>query len=317
MPSNSDPDQRTRGGFAILGGILVVAVLILNLQAVTDLTRDRLDLIIILPEAAAVTTGTPVWVEGVESGRVRTVEFVPTGDSVVVAVAVRLEGRTRAVLRRDSDAHALRDRFIGQPLVSLTAGTAAARPVAAGDTLRARPFVDPMDLLDRARGLPAQLTAVLEGARRVGALAEARQPELEVLARRVDAAMEAAAILSADMENGSLGPLLAEDGLAMQISALQARMAEVSGAVGTAMERYGGAGDAETELGVALESLSTRAAGLAADLDELGARMEAGGGVLSRMEQDSALAVAIRGVQAQMDSVRSEATSIMLRMLVP
>lgn len=311
------PDQRARGGFAILAGLLLVAVLIVNLQAVVDLTRDRLDLVVIVAEAPAISIGSPVWVEGVESGRVTRIAFLPAGDSVEVALSVRVEGEARAVLRRDSDVRAVRQRFIGEPLVSLRAGTPGAPMVRDGDTLRSRSHLDPMAILERAREVPDSLAALMEQVRRVGDMAAAREPELEALGRRVDAASAAASALSDQLDSGSLRPLLAADGVGRQVGALRDRIAELSDAVSVAMERYTGAEGDGSELTASLAGLSERVAGLNADLEALAADLRESDGMLGRMQRDSALAVAIRGVQAQVDSVRAEAASIVLRMLLP
>ncbi len=46
-------------------------------------------------------------------------------------------------------------------------------------------------------------------------------------------------------------------------------------------------------------------------------RLAEGGGMMSRVARDSALAVAVAGVQAQIDSLRAEGMGFALRMLTP
>lgn len=318
MPTETTTDSRTRGGYLILIGILVAAVLIFNIDAVSDLARDDIVLVALLADASGVRVGTPVRVAGVQSGRVLGISFGPAGDTTEVALTVTIEGSARSVIRADSDVRAVRLRVIGQPVVQLEPGSPGAPPVESGDTLRARPRPDPAELLARSRGLPGALDSLLDATRRVQAMAAARVPQLERLGVRIAAAMEAADALSADLERGSLARILGPDGPADGVARLRARLDEVTAALGPALERYAPGGpDATGELNVALRSLSARVSTLQRDLDALGARMEAGGGVLDRMARDSALQVAIRGVQAQLDSLRQEGASIALRMMVP
>lgn len=306
-------DHRARGGLLIILGLLATAVLIFNLGDIAELTRDRLDLVVVVPEAPGVRVGTRVWVEGVESGRVRNVHFVPGADSVEVALDVRLEGRTRSALRADSDARAFRERFVGMPVVVLEGGSPGAPGVADGDTLRGSTYLDTTELLERARALPDELAALLERAQTVGSMVESRRPALAALGRQVDTAAAAAGALSADMEGGSLAQILAEDGLAPRLASLRERLAGVSEALDDITSRQTPEG--EQELVAALGSLRQRVERLREDVDGLAG--ERGGGILTRMARDSAITVAIRGVQAQMDSVRAEAASILRRMMIP
>lgn len=302
----------------ILIGIFVAALLIFNLDAILDLSRDEVVLVAILADASGVRVGTPVRVAGVQSGRVLGVAFVPAGDSTEVALTVRIDSDARSVLRADSDVRAVRLRVIGQPVVQLEAGSPQAPPVGPGDTLRARPRLSPRAVLDRGRELPGAVSSLLEATRQVQAMAEGRVPELERLGVGMAAALEAADDLSTDLERGSLSRMMGPGGAMDGVARLRTRLDQVTAALGPALERYAPGGpDAAGELSVALRSLSARVETLRTDLDALSGRMEAGGGILHRMAGDSALQVAIRGVRAQLDSLRAEGASIALRMMVP
>ncbi|HUE76814.1 MAG TPA: MlaD family protein [Longimicrobiales bacterium] len=318
MPTETTTDSRTRRGYLILIGIFVAALLIFNLKAISDLVRDDVVLVAILADASGVRVGTPVRVAGIESGRVLGVSFVPAGDTTEVALLVTIDGSALSVVRADSDVRAVRLRVIGQPVVQLEAGSPDAPTVESGDTLRARPRLDPAELLVRGRGLPAALDSLLEASRYVQEMATGRMPELERLGVRVAATMEAADALSADLEHGSFARMAGPGGALAGVARLRARLDEVTAALGPALARYApGGADGNGELGGALRSLSARVTALQGDLDALSARMEEGGGVLDRLARDSALQVAIRGVQAQLDSLRQEGASIALRMMLP
>ncbi|HUG42562.1 MAG TPA: MCE family protein [Longimicrobiales bacterium] len=296
--------------------IALAAAFIFNLEAVYDVAGDRMDLVAVLPDASGVRVGTPVRVAGVEKGRVAGIAFLAAGDSARVALLIRLEGDARTVIRKDSDVWAMRLQAIGQPLVQIKAGSPGSAPVRSGDTLYGAHRLDPALLLEGGMDLPAAIDSLLTTARRVQAMAEARESELERLQRRMDAATAAATALAADLDGGSLSRLLGPGGAMDGIARLQERLAALSAAVETARERYGGGAEGGG-LPRSLAGLGARVALLQADLDALDARMRAGGGFLYRMPRDSALQVAITGVQAQIDSLRQEASSLVLRMVLP
>lgn len=315
---DSNTAARARRGYLILVGLTLAAVLIVNITALADLARPRMDVVALVADASGVRVGTTVTVAGVDAGRVTGIEIVPAGDSAEVALRLRLEGDAPSVLRLDSDVRTIRRRFIGEPVVHLEPGTAAAPPLGPGDTLRGRGRIDPMDLLARGRDFPAALDSLMDSARRLQGLAAARQPELELLERRVLAAVEAAGALSRSAEGGSLGPMLAEGGIADQVAALRTRLADVTEAVSTALGRFAPGADADADpLARSLQGLRERVAALQVELTTLQLRMEEGRGLIGRMGRDTALQVAVRGVQAQIDTVRAEAMSIVLRMLLP
>lgn len=307
-------DGRARRGYLILAGILIAAVVIFNVDAVKDMTGDRLDLVALLPDASGVRVGTPVWVAGVKAGRVIAIVFRPAGDSAEVALTLRVAEPAAAVIRLDSDVRAVRTRIVGQPVVQLEAGSAAAPPARPGDTLRAYPRVDPALLLERGKALPGAVDTLLTTARRVAELVRARAPEMERLQDRIDAAMAAADALSAVLQEGSLARLMSADGAPAAVPTLRARLDTLAAETAYVLGRYAGEdGDLRREL----RQLAAGAAALQEDLDTLTARLNGGRGFLGRMPRDSAIQVAIRGVRAQIDTLRQEAASIALRMVVP
>lgn len=322
MPRDNQ-DGRARRGYLLLAGIGLAAALIFSLNAVRDFARDRIELVALLPDASGVRVGTSVRVAGMEAGRVTGVEFLGGRGPYEVALRVLVDGAAAdAVLRHDSDVRAVRMRTVGQPVVQLEAGSAMAPPVDEGDTLRSRSRMGPDELLARGRELPAALDSLLRSARQVQAMARARAPDLERLQMSVEAVTAAASTLTAQLEGGTLGRLMAPgalDGLARLQATLNALTAEVDRALG----RYAGLGtdgiggtDADgAALAARLEGLAGRVATLQTQIDGLSRRFAAGEGMLNRMAADSALQVALRRLQAQVDTLGQEAASIGMRML--
>ena len=305
-----------RRGYLILIGLFIAAVLIFNIDAVHDLASDRADLVALLPDASGVRVGTPVWVAGVESGTITGIDFLDAGGEAQVAVTLRIAGEALPVIRRDSDVRAIRLRLIGQPVVQVEAGTSLAPPVRAGDTLYAHQRVGTDSLLAEGRRLPARLDSLLTSAREVAAMTRARRDDLERLQLRIDAVTSAAGDLSAQMEGGSLGRFMEPGGLEA-VTRLRSRLDALTIELGTAIERYSGMEGEEAALSQSLRSLRTRVAALQADIGAFNDRFRAGGGTLDRLARDSALQVAVRRVQAQVDTLRQEAASIALRMVLP
>ena len=320
MSGPSPERRRERRGFIIIAGLIAVVVLIVNASAVVDLFRDRYDLVVLLPEAGGVRTGTAVRVAGVEAGLVTRVHLLevrqPLGgaDTAGVAVRVRLDGDTRAVIRSDSPVEAGARRFIGEPLIRIHPGTPRGTPIQDGDTLVAVPSSTAGDILADAKTFPATLDSLMTSARELGAMVEARKGRLGVLESRITRALDELGALTADLEGGSLGRLMGDPALSARMASIGTTLEGLSAAVDTAAARYTGE---DAELTVALDRLSTRSESLRSEIARLMTRLEEGQGMLGRMAKDSALAVAITGVQAQVDTLRSEAMSILKRMFLP
>ena len=306
----------------ILVGIGLAAALIFNIDAVADLTRGRMDIVALLPDASGVRIGTPVRVAGRDAGRVLGIRFLGTADTAMVALDIRLDGHAAAVLRKDSDVRALRLRVIGQPIVLLEAGSALAPPVRDGDTIRGRPRASPDLLLAQARALPAALDSLLGSARQVRAMAASRADDLARLQDRIDAVTAAGAALTDGMQGGTLGRMMAPGGMDAVLR-LEARLTDLAATLDQARGRYaafgtnGEAGDTDTALPAAMDRLTLRVAALKRDIADLRARVAAGRGIVNRLPADSAITVALRSLQAQIDTVRQEAASIALRMILP
>jgi hypothetical protein len=307
---NTD-ERRVRRGYAILGGLLLAAVLVFNLDAILDRARGSIDVVALVSETSGVRVGSPVWIAGTRAGHVTGIGFAGDGDSALIAIDVRLEDRFRPLLGESATAYTTKRRLIGQPMVRIETGTDRSRPLEDGDTVAAATRVDLDALLARGEAFPAALDSLQSALREVQARVQARRPQLVALTDRIASTTEAAASLGAELERGSLGPLLTDPRLGQRIEALESRLVELDHA-GRSLGRY-----TDGELARRVPTLLERAGRLEGDLDRLRTALESSRGTLPRLGRDSALALAIRGVEAQIDSLRAEGLELGLRMLLP
>lgn len=322
MPKSNSESRREWRGYGIIAGLVIAIALIVNFPRVVDVFSERYDVVVLLPQAGGVRPGTPVEVAGIEAGMVTTVEMLtvrrplPGGDTAGVAVHVRLEETTRAVIRSDSPVQAGARRVIGEEIIRIDPGSAGGARVSDGDTLLAVPASSARDVMAAAATLPATLDSLMSSGREIAALVESRRSDLTRLELRIAAALDEAGTLSAGLEHGTLGRLLSDPAVPARIDALRATVGGLSAAIDTAVTRYTG-DETDASLGPALDRLSRRSEVLRADLALLQQRIDEGEGMLGRMRRDSALAVAITGVRAQVDTLRAEAMSIVKRMFLP
>jgi hypothetical protein len=316
---------RARRGFALMAALAIIAVLVFNLDVVVERFRGHIDVVAIVTETSDVRAGASVWVEGVEVGHVRSMALVDARtlagmadrlgdeDRAAIALHLRLEDRVRDIVRQGSRAYTARQRVIGAPTVRIEAGPPEAPPVETGDTLYPvdRPSVE--TLIEMGKAFPTALDSLVVGVRTLNRLAGEQRPGVRRLMDRIEVVTEEAAILTADLEGGSIGRWLGDPELGRRVESLQRRVAAL-GEAGQSLQRYGAA---DGELARSGEALMARADRLGEALDRLEARLAAGDGVLTRAARDSALAVALSRVQAQVDSLRAEGMGFGLRMIVP
>lgn len=291
--------------------LLATALAIFNVDILRDWFRGYVDVVAVVTETSGVRIGSPVMVEGVEAGHVIAVDVVELGERGAVAFHVRLHDRGRSVVREGSLASTRRRQFVGEPMVRISAGAPGARPVESGDTLYPDRQLSPDSLLAGAKALVPALDSLAIALAEIQRLASARSPHLVRLAGRLAVATEEAGILRSDLGQGSLGQWLRDPSLGRRIDQLRERLASVSETTAQ-LRRFG---DPEMRRGVA--AVDQRAERLMSALQELERQLATGDGMLGRMQRDSAIAVAIAGVQAQIDSLRAEGLGFALRMFRP
>ena len=302
--------RRVRRGYLLVAGLVLTALLVFNIDVIADQFRDHVDVVALVRETSGVRIGSPVSVAGVEVGRVTAIDFV--GDPAApVAVSVRLQERARTAVRRTSRARTARRRFIGEPVVRIEAGPDASPPVEDGDTLRPRDEPSIEELLERGLAFPSSLDSLQEGVGRLHLLIDRRRPALDSLVDRLALATAEAEDLRQQVRNGP-GRWLGDAALPRRIERLRQHVEALSAAMGRlGREAEGG------EIGPQLRSFAARAERLEDRLDALGRTLTEGSGTLGRLQRDSALAVAVREVAAQVDSLRAEGLDFALRMFLP
>lgn len=303
---------RVRRGLAILVVLLLAAVLVFNLDRVVDRFHGYVDVVALVPEMNGVRVGSPVWVEGIEAGRVTAIDFRPLDEVTVLALHLRLEERVQEVVRRGSRSHTVRDRFIGEPTVRITAGPPDAPPIENGDTLRPLPVVSLDTLLARGFAFPASLDSLTMALAALNRLTNERAPAVETLLDRLGVASEEATALRMDLQGGTLDRVLRDPELGQRVTRLRERVGELTDAAEEMQARYG---DPELQAGAA--SVATRARRLGVALERLEGSLADGRGFIGRSARDSAIPMAVQGVQAQIDSLRAAGLGFALRMILP
>jgi len=303
---------RVRRGFAILASLLLAAALVFNLDVVVDWFHGYVDVVALVPSTSGVRIGAPVWVAGVEAGRVTAVDFQDVGGTAVIALHVRLEDRVRDVVRQSSRAHTARDRFIGAPLVRISAGSADSPPIQTGDTLQPMSTVSLDTLIQRGLAFPGALDSLTSTLSELERLAADRKADVKTLLDRWTAASREAATLTAALEGGTLGHWMRDPEPGRRVARLRERLTALGAAADAMLGRYQ---DPELRAGVA--SVAERAQRLSQALDGLERMLVEGRGFIPRAARDSALAVAVAGVQAQIDSLRAAGLGFAARMVLP
>lgn len=304
---------RERRGLAILAGLVVAAILVLNLDVILDQFRGYVHVVAVVTETSGVAIGAPVAVEGVEAGRVTAIDFVDLGGGGALALHVRLRDEFQAVVRKGSRARTSRERFVGAPGVRITAGPPDAPAIENGDTLYPDVTLSLDSLIERGKAMPEVLDSLHEAVTALNRLARARQPAIARLVERVNLVAAEAGALQTDMSGGSLDRFLNDPAIGERVTQLRARVAQLGEAAAGMSARY-----QDPELRAGIESVAVRAQRLGQTLDELETHLaEGGGGFIPRASRDSALAVAIQGVQAQIDSLTADGLGFAIEMIMP
>lgn len=292
--------RRTTIGLLLIGVIFVLAVLIFLLDPLRRALRDDVELVALFPTAPNVTPGAAVWIAGHEAGEVEALEFLPlSGDSTPrLAVLLRLPRERLVNVRADATVQITSSSLAGDAAVDILPGSASAPPMQPGDTLFAE------DALTAAQ-LRARIAAVRSAADSLrlesGPLAAAARERMVALTHvqtgfaRAQARLDE---LSRSIANSPAASMAASDDVERALERLRLASATVTDA--TAAE--GGIRRAIA----AFEPLGQHTAELRARLDSL---VAPGGpnGTLVRLQNDSALAVALRRTRAELDSLIADA----------
>lgn len=274
------------------------------LDRITSALAGRERFVAVFTGDVRLVDGSAVWLGGREVGVVEGVDFLPaSGDTVRVAVTMAVPDDLVPHIRRDSHVRITSARMIGTPAIDIVPGSPDAGPLAPGDTLYAQRTITSEELMASVallRSESAQLVADM------AALEEPlarRAAVLDGIVQRFTRMGTAFDALAAAFQSGPLSRALGDEGLPALLEQLQATVAAVSPALERAAGRF-----TDPETRATMDALRTRTAALNSALGVLRAEIaRTGGGMLARMQTDSALAKAIHGVRAQLDSLIAEA----------
>lgn len=295
--------QRRRAlvGFLLILGALTLALLIFLLDPLLEALRDDAELVALFDSAPNVAPGAAVWIAGHEVGEVRSLEFLPLAgpqDTSRLALVLVLPRDQLRHVRADASVRLTSASLIGEPAVDIRPGSAAAPPVQPGDTLRAEPLLTSAAVRARAAAVRAGLDSLVQ---ETGPLAGHARARMAVIARVQEGFAGTQRELDALAHTLATSPAAAAAGDVEVQRALE-RLRAAAGVVGSATAPGSGPARAMT----AFQPLARHTSELSARLDSLRLRGTPNG-TLVRLQNDSALAVALRRARAELDSLIADA----------
>ena len=154
----------------IVGVIAAFTLVVLVFARVGRLHGDTYRLYILTDAARGVIQGTEVWLAGEKVGLVKEIRFAPPGRDTLARLAIELEllEKVQEFIREDSFGQIRSGgSLIGAPVVYITPGTSANRPLENGDTVRAKPQVDTEGLTSAVALAGRELPIVVREAKQV------------------------------------------------------------------------------------------------------------------------------------------------------
>jgi phospholipid/cholesterol/gamma-HCH transport system substrate-binding protein len=153
-----------RWGELRLGLLIVVAMALFlwaSIQGGSSLFKKEYVLHSRFSNVQGVVAGAPIWFQGVEVGTVKSLDFVPMGDTSGVAVTFKVDQKVFPLIRRDSRVRIQALNVFGEKFIEVTPGTRMAARVSNGDTLLSqRPF-DIAEIMERGNRIVDQLSTTM------------------------------------------------------------------------------------------------------------------------------------------------------------
>jgi hypothetical protein len=294
-------------GLIIILVMIIMAVSIFFLDDIRSALKDTYQLVAVFRDAPRLRPGSLVWIAGRNTGRVDKVELLPPSSDSMKRVAIRLElpRDVQHILTRGTQLRLTSARLIGDPVVDLTPGPAGP-PLQEGDTLLlTAPERTTAELMAEFTTVRASLDTLLSDARSLRTRVDRRAVQL----RRVQAqASQAGAELSElqrqlDSGTGTLGLLMNDPEWSRTLERVQSNGLLIKEATRTAQDRANAAlGDS-----IRREKLMRDMRELSLQISTLQKLANSPNGYFGRSQRDSALAKAMHGARAQLDSLMTEA----------
>jgi phospholipid/cholesterol/gamma-HCH transport system substrate-binding protein len=305
MPIERSQKREAMVGMVALAVLIVSFLLIFFLADLRRLFTPTDELFILMPSAAGLTKGAPVWIAGQPVGEVADIEVRPPGSDSLERVAVRVKVQRRHLehVRRDSDARITSFSMIGDPVLDIAPGSPTRPPIEAGDTLHTRPAGSPAAAIERARSLQATMQELVKESRAISSHARERAEQTARMSRQLMATAHELQEFADAFDQGPVNTI-GDPEFMRSVSNINRMMDELGVSFSQAADRARAA-RADAEPG--LRRLAARADTISAQINQLQqAISNRGGGLLVRAQTDSAIVKALHGAQAQMDSLIAE-----------
>ncbi len=303
--------RRTLVGLLMIAALTFVALLIFFMDPLLAALRKDAELVALFDTAPKVVPGAAVWVAGRPVGVVSAVEFLPvpsTDQGPRVALILTVPERDLPQIRSDAGVRITSEGLISDPVVDIIPGSSNAPPIEAGDTLIAEHRLTAADVMARSAELRAAVDSLLLAARPLSASARERMAALARVQAGFAGTQRELDVLSATLAASPAIGLVDDAAVSRALARLRT--------AGTEISTLSGEETGVARVRQAFTPLARHAAELSAHLDSL-RRASTPNGTLARLQSDSALAVAIRGAQAQLDSLIAEARADPLRYVFP
>ncbi|HUF26558.1 MAG TPA: MlaD family protein [Gemmatimonadaceae bacterium] len=260
-------------GLVLVGALIAGVLWVLLSVRIGALRGDTFRLHAVTAEARGVLKGTEVWLGGQAVGRIAEIRFRPITADTLGRLLLELEilEEYQPHIRRDSRAQIRSGgTLVGQPVLSISIGTANAPALASGDTIETLPQAD-------AEGLTARVAA----------------------ASRVFPDIARNTQLIREQMRSAGGPMGELDARGMELEVLRGRAERLGrtasggeGTIGLALRR----GDAD--IGVRVEQALAR-------VDSLRALLESERTSVGRFRRDTTLATHVESLREEIAAVRA------------
>ena len=144
-------------GLFFVVGIAIILAAIFRLGGKGKIFAATFQVHAYFPNANGLQAGNNIWYEGVNVGTVRSVAFQ---DNFTVHVVLNIEEKARRFIHSDAKVKIGADGLIGNRIVVINGGSAAAPAIAPGDVLQVEKLLTPDDLLASLQTNSLNLTAV-------------------------------------------------------------------------------------------------------------------------------------------------------------
>lgn len=209
-------------GLIITAALGVMFITIMFAGNIEELFVKKAKIYAIFTDVKGLREGAPVWFAGIEIGSVRSLSLTPDRK---VKVELSISPDAMRLLKKDSEATILTLGLLGDKYIELSQGSAEARPLHSGDTIKGVAQIEFKDFVETSQASLSKLTEFIHGLERFikeieegeGTLTKLlKDPELyNNLKKSTENINEISEVLKEG--RGSLGKLLRDDSLYQEL----------------------------------------------------------------------------------------------------